>query len=60
MASHPDPDPDSPPAGSPDAVEQVSPGLQPGRQSVEDVPVTREDEADAGDETDDPNETMER
>lgn len=37
MASHPDPHPDSPPAGAPDHTEQVEGGTETERESVEDV-----------------------
>ena len=38
MASHPDANPDSTPAGAPDAIEQVTPAPNGGRDSVEDTP----------------------
>ncbi|WP_294394265.1 hypothetical protein [uncultured Sphingomonas sp.] len=38
MAIYPDAIPDSPPAGSPDAPEQVSPAEQPDRENIEDSP----------------------
>ncbi|WP_293973073.1 hypothetical protein [Sphingomonas sp.] len=38
MASTPDPNPDSVPAGPADSPEQVTPETTPRRESVEDVP----------------------
>jgi hypothetical protein len=60
MASHPDPQPDSPPQGSPDAVEQVSPGQQPERENVEDSAGEFQGTAGTGGENRVQDQTMER